>query len=129
MKTSSGIKVTKADVDAVARCNELKPTWNDLKHLPGYWEKPAKVMRTGVGMVDGFERGISFKPNEGGKLTKTAAAIGEAMKPFARADNERIMNKTGIEPHRLMRCKGKRVMIADSAGKLWKRIGDEWVEA
>ena len=114
-----GITIKKSDVDAIAKCNELKPTESDLKGMRGYYEREAKVMRTGVGYVDGREWGV-----EGGD----SRVLGEAMAPFWRADNERIANKRGFEPHRRMHHKGKRTMIADAAGNLWKRVGEEWVQ-
>ena len=65
-----------------ARVESLAPGRDDLRKLPGYWERPAKVHRTGVGMVDGYEWGVKFAPNDGhGRLSKTAQAVGEMMSP------------------------------------------------
>ena len=81
--------LTRAHIEEGAKNRELLPLMSEFKGRPGYKEQAAKVWRTGVGFVDGYETRYSFPPNRDGKLTKQASEVGEAMAPFNRAELER----------------------------------------
>lgn len=114
-----------------AKIDALKPTRDDVKSLPGYWERPAKVHRTGVGLVDGYEWGVRFRPNDGhGRMTRTAEAIGQMMKPWAaeavahEADRRGFPGEYGGKP---TRRRGMQYWT-DRQGRKWRRElpGGEW---
>jgi hypothetical protein len=101
-----------------------------VKGLPGYYEKPGKVWRTGVGYVDGYKWGVKFKPNENGKMTRTAAAIGEGMRPFNRAEIHRqaeMAMERGVMPYQAPMRPGGAPTAEGPSGMLFVRVGDEWL--
>lgn len=117
------------DLDRFGKNQELLPSREQFKDKPGYYERPAKVMRTGVGMVDGYEWGYTYKANDGhGKLTNAAHEVGEMFAPHAVAEDSRQVAQTGLakrwEPR--MRCKGKTLMV-QHGGKLYRAVNGEWV--
>jgi hypothetical protein len=118
--------VTSEHTRAIAKAEALKPTRDDLKHLPGYYERPAKVLRSGVGMVDGYEWGVTAKGQ-----SREAAAIGEAMTPHWKASEEAYRNRTGQAYEPRKKPKGVRLMIATPDGRIWKRVNGnaQWTEA
>ncbi len=116
--------LTPAQTKAIAKAEALKPIEADFKNMPGYWQKPAKVMRAGVGMVDGYEWGVDAKSR-----SREAAAIGEAMTPHWKASEEAYRNRTGQAYEPGMRVKGNRHMIATADGRLLVRRDGEWTEA
>ena len=77
-------KLNRQQIEEGQKNQELLPSEKDFKGMDGYWQKPAKVWRTGVGYVDGYEWGCEVSTK-----SKEAHEIGEAIAPFARAEDAR----------------------------------------
>jgi hypothetical protein len=119
------VHIGPADVAAVAKEQSLLPTRDDFRRMPGYWEKPAKVHRTGVGLVDGYKWGVSASAAKGEeKLRAHHAAVGELMAPSWNAATERQLNASGVEPHSPMRIKATRRYMD---GQWYRRVGCHWI--
>lgn len=104
------IEVTQQQIEDRKAAVRKRPTRDDCKKMPGYYERPAKVLRSGVGFVDGFEWGVKIKPNDGhGKLTNAGAESVEMMRPSMEADTERGLKLQSRIP---------RAKLVDQEGKV-----------
>lgn len=110
------------------KAQKQKPGREEFKRMPGYWEKPAQVHRAGVGIVDGYEWGVKFRPNEHGRVTKQARQVHDLMAPAARAADRLYKERHGggYEPRARMR--GRTVLRAIGS-KLFRLIRGRWVPA
>lgn len=68
---------------------------SDFQGRPGYWEKPAKVWRPGVGMVDGFKWGCRVPKVKRSKREVSAADLGDMIRPAT--ERHRIKAATDME--------------------------------
>ena len=116
--TQPDVTIGKQQVDDVGFCQSLKPTENDFKGMPGYFQKEKPG--------GGYEWGVDYKSNEGGKLTQQAEEVREAMTPHWRADTERVRNLNGFAHEPRMRVKGERTMVSRPDGSLWRRGKVGW---
>jgi hypothetical protein len=109
----------------------LMPGREQFKNDPGYYEREAKVWRTGVGFVDGYEWGCKIPANDGhGKLTKKAQELGEMIAPSVRAEDLRQAKLQGVTKRWEPRMRGRgTTLMRTCGGKLYRRTGeDSWEE-
>ena len=121
---STARKIPLEQIREGAKNRALLPTENAFKGKPGYRQKKAKVWRTGVGWVDGYEWSYGFKPNENGKITRAASEVGEMLKPFSRAEVERQAKVQAAIPRvKLSSPNGPQYVEEDRAEAVGRRNG------
>jgi len=80
------------------RVQRLKPKEDDFKGKKGYERYHVvevggqRVKVQGEAPDGSYKWAYHFKPNDHGKLTREAAEVGEMLRPFQRADIERVEN-------------------------------------
>jgi hypothetical protein len=94
------------DPKGIEKNNKLKPTESDFKGKKGY----KRTYRP-----DGsYEWSYSFTPNENGKKTKEAQEVGEALKPWQRAEVERMARRP-VKPKDKLRDQNGEIRLIDPA--------------